>query len=109
MFKRFLRWLRPGARQRPDLCFVLHTRAGCHLCDDAWKLLLQTQKSRGFQLDAIDIDTDPELVAAHGDWVPVVTVNGVVRFRGHVNPVLLQRLLDAAPQDDGGRRRSSPH
>ena len=109
MFQRFLRWLRPGARPRPDLRFVLHTRAGCHLCDDAWELLMQAQKARGFPLECIVVDTDPALVAAHGDWVPVVTVNGAVRFRGHVNPVLLQRLLDAAPQDEGGRGRSSPH
>ena len=41
------------------------------------------------------MDTDGELVARYGEWVPVVTVNGKVRFRGGVNPVLLERLLRA--------------
>ena len=38
---------------------------------------------------------DAELRALHGDWVPVVTVDGKVRFRGGVNPRLLERLLRA--------------
>jgi hypothetical protein len=46
-------------------------------------------------LATVDVDSDPELVARHGDCVPVVTVNGKVRFRGAVNPVLLARLLTA--------------
>jgi hypothetical protein len=42
----------------------------------------------------VDIDTDPDLVARYGTEVPVVTVNGKVRFRGEVNRVLLERLLE---------------
>jgi hypothetical protein len=41
----------------------------------------------------IDVDSDPELAAEFGESVPVVTVNGKVRFRGCVSPVLLDRLL----------------
>lgn len=44
----------------------------------------------------MDIDSDGELVSRYGLQIPVVTVNGKVRFRGQVNLVLLQRLLDAA-------------
>ncbi|HZZ81097.1 MAG TPA: glutaredoxin family protein [Gemmataceae bacterium] len=82
-------------RQRPDLHVVVFTRETCPLCDEAWKLLRGYQNRYGFTLEAIDIDTSPNLVDEHGEWVPVVVVNGQVRFRGHVNEVLLQRLLDA--------------
>jgi hypothetical protein len=41
----------------------------------------------------VDVEGDPELAARYGDSVPVVTVNGKVRFRGRVNDVLLRRLL----------------
>jgi hypothetical protein len=58
-------------------------------------MLSRFQAHYGFQLDAVDVDGDPELAALHGDWVPVVTVNGKVRFRGQVNEVLLKRLLEA--------------
>jgi hypothetical protein len=53
------------------------------------------QRRFGFQLEAIDIDDHPELAALYGKDVPVVTVNGQVRFRGAVNDVLLTRLLNA--------------
>lgn len=68
---------------------VLYTRAGCHLCEDALALLRahkQTPK-------VIDIDTHPELWAEYHECVPVVLVDGKVRFRGRINPVLLKRVL----------------
>ena len=86
-----------GPRPRPDLHVVMYTRAGCGLCDDAWAVLKAARRAYGFALEARDVDADPALAAAHGLCVPVVTVNGKVRFRGRVNPVLLRRLLDAGP------------
>jgi glutaredoxin len=84
--------------RRPDLSVVMYTRRGCHLCDTAWQVLEQARRRYGFALTAEDVDSSDELKALHGDCVPVVTVNGQVRFRGVVNPVLLQRILDAKPQ-----------
>ena len=92
MLTSFLNLLRP---RRPDLHFVLYTRAGCHLCETAHELLGDAQRRRGFALDVVDVDASPELVAEYGNCVPVVTVNGKVRFRGRVNKVLLERILDA--------------
>jgi glutaredoxin len=71
----------------------MYTRAGCHLCDEARAQLENAQKEHGFALELVDVDSDPELREAHGDCVPVVLVDGKVRFRGRVNPVLLRRLL----------------
>ena len=48
--------------------------------------------------ELIDIDDDPELQQRFGDSVPVVELDGQVRFRGAVQPELLQRLIDAAYQ-----------
>jgi glutaredoxin len=72
---------------------VLYTRQGCHLCEQAFEQLERARRRHGFTLRPVDIDSDPELVARHGLQVPVVEVNGRVRFRGVVNPVLLERLL----------------
>jgi glutaredoxin len=77
------------------LHFIVYTRRGCHLCEDAWRCLERAQRRYRFTLTAVDIDHDPELAARYGEHVPVVTVNGKVRFRGAVNEVLLQRLLRA--------------
>ena len=90
-----MRWLGRTIPRRPDLHFVMYTRAGCHLCDDAWELLAQYRDQNGFTLEKQDVDASPELRERFGECVPVVVVNGKVRFRGRVNPVLLERLLHA--------------
>jgi hypothetical protein len=72
----------------------MYTRQGCHLCETAWDVLAAEQRRCGYSLEKVDVDTDPALVAEHGLHVPVVAVNGKVRFRGIVNAVLLRRLFD---------------
>jgi glutaredoxin len=68
---------------------VLYSREGCHLCDDAETLLNQL----GLEPEIVDIDHDPALWERFDTCVPVVEVDGKIRFRGGVNPVLLRRLL----------------
>lgn len=85
-----------GRRPRANvLAITVFTRRQCCCCHNALDLLRTYQRKHKFTIDEVDIDTDPELVAEHGLSVPVVEVNGKVRFRGVVNPVLLERLLAA--------------
>jgi len=84
-------WRRPLKHLR----LVMYTRQGCHLCDTAWQELERRRRHYGFALAAVDIAADPALEQEYGNLVPVVAVNGKVRFRGAVNPVLLERLLRA--------------
>jgi glutaredoxin len=72
---------------------VMYSRAGCHLCDDAWALLEQARARIHFTLDKIDVDKDTELVERYGSEVPVVVIDGRERFRGRVNAVLLKRVF----------------
>lgn len=72
-----------------------YTRANCHLCDEALGILTQFQDALP-TIEIIDIDEDAQLVRQFGESVPVVEIDGRVRFRGAVNPKLLQRLIDAA-------------
>jgi len=72
---------------------VLYTRAGCHLCEAAWNFLDAEQRQYRFALESVDVDSEPELANRYGVEVPVVSVNGKIRFRGGVNPVLWKRLL----------------
>jgi glutaredoxin len=82
-------------RQIPECEVILYTRQGCHLCEDAHAILERVRQRFGFTLRVVDIDPDPELIRLYGEQVPVVTVDGQVRFRGQVNEVLLTRLLRA--------------
>ena len=92
-----LGWLWSWWRRRSleHVRVVLFTRQGCHLCEDAEEVLRTEQQRSRFVLSVYDVDSDPSWVAEYGEWVPVVTVNGRVRFRGRVNAVLLGRLLRA--------------
>ena len=68
---------------------IVYSRVGCHLCEEAIALLARY----GLQATEVDIDADPELRALYNTYVPVVEIDGIVRFRGRVDPVLLERLL----------------
>jgi glutaredoxin len=87
------RWWR--GRRLEHVEVILYTRQGCHLCETAHEQLEAARRHWGFRLSVIDVDGDPELVRQHGESVPVVLVDGKVRFRGAVNAVLLTRLLRA--------------
>lgn len=70
---------------------ILYTRQGCHLCEDAHALLTR----HGLQPELVDIDADPELRERFTTCVPVVEIDGRIRFRGQVSEPLLRRLLEA--------------
>lgn len=91
----FLARLLRRVRRRPDLHFTLFTRQGCHLCDTAEAILRRQQERYQYGLETKDVDNQPEWIEQYGECVPVVLVNGKLRFRGNVNEVLLQRILDA--------------
>lgn len=71
---------------------TLYSRQGCHLCDQAAGVL----REFGLDFRLVDIDKDPALRARFTDCVPVVEMDGKVRFRGRVDRVLLRRLLAAS-------------
>src|SRR5262245_60216633 len=96
MFAFVKRWWQRKRRARlAQLDVVVYTRGSCHLCEEAWTTLQEQQANFGFRLAAIDVDGDPKLKELYGLTVPVVAVNGKVRFRGRVNRLLLARLLEA--------------
>jgi glutaredoxin len=77
----------------PRRRLVLYTRAGCHLCDLAKGKLDRARREEDFDLEEIDIDRDPDLVARYGVRIPVVTVDGVFAFEHRVVIDDLLRLL----------------
>jgi glutaredoxin len=81
---------------------LLYTRRGCHLCDDTHAVLTEYQRRYGFVLEPIDVDAVPALAERYGEWVPVISVGGIDRFRGRVEPPLLDRLLRAEASRLGG-------
>lgn len=99
----------PGAIPPPLFeTLRFYTRRECPLCDHVLEVL-ERHRSVLPEPELIDIDNDPELQQRYGDSVPVVELDGQVRFRGEVQPELLQRLIDAAyqrQQSDGANEHS---
>jgi len=68
---------------------VLVTRAGCHLCDQALRLLQELE----IQPEVVDVDADDELFRLY-DWrVPVILVEGRVVLEGNITPKALRTAL----------------
>lgn len=83
----------PGRRfQR----IVIYTRQECHLCDVA-KDTLHRFALWLPEIEEIDVDESAELTARYGETVPVVEIDGTVRFRGVINETLLKRLIEGTP------------
>lgn len=51
---------------------TLYGRLGCHLCEDMQTDLLSLQQELGFELQLVDVDSDPALVEQYGTRVPVL-------------------------------------
>ena len=74
---------------------TLYTRAGCHLCDDAKRVLQDARRRSGFEFEEIDIDQRPELCKLYNDEVPVISIDGVKAFKYKVTMDELLKKLAA--------------
>ncbi len=72
---------------------TLYFKPGCHLCEDARRVLEQVQKQKPFSLEEINIQQDPTLLAEYGEQIPVVLLNGTFFCEYEVDEVRLKQLL----------------
>jgi glutaredoxin len=78
---------------------TLYTRTGCHLCEEAERVLRHEQPAVGFRLELVDIDHDPALASRYGARVPVVAVDGEDLFEYEVPLDLLRARLGRVGAD----------
>jgi glutaredoxin len=74
----------------------IYTREECHLCHQAKDVLWSYRKWLP-EIEEVDITTSPELMEKFSEQIPVVEIDGQIRFRGQVNEVLFRRLINATP------------
>jgi glutaredoxin len=79
--------------QGPAPRIILYTKADCELCHAAKATLLMLQRELDFEIDEIDITTDPTLYDAFRMEIPVAYLDGRKLFKYHLNPSLLRRQL----------------
>ena len=74
---------------------TLYTRVGCCLCEEAKRVLDSAGRRAGFDLDIVDIDTDPTLQRVYNDEVPVIAINGIKAFKYRVSEAEFLKKLAA--------------
>ena len=72
---------------------TVYSKPGCHLCEEAVRLLQRVQKQHPFTLEEVNIQDDPALLAEYGEQIPVVTLNGTFLFEYAVDEARLRQLL----------------
>lgn len=71
----------------------LYARAGCHLCQEAKKVLERVRREIPFELSEVDVDSDPALREQYGEQVPVLFVQGEKAFKYRIDERKLRRRL----------------
>ncbi len=79
---------------------TLYTRRDCHLCEEMKAEIARVLVDEPYDLEEVDIDTDPELVRAYDRSVPVLAIAGKVAFKGRLTAEELERKV---ARSAGGR------
>ena len=74
---------------------VLYAREGCHLCDDARRVIEDVRRTATFDFNEIDIESDDALVREYGIRIPVVAVDGEELFEISVDPAAFRAAVEA--------------
>ena len=72
----------------------LFSRPGCHLCEEAARVLRAARRRFDFQLIERNVDTDASWSAAYGMDVPVVVIDGRKAFKHRIPARDLERYFE---------------
>jgi len=72
---------------------TVYTQPGCHLCEEAVRVLTQLQTQTPFMLEEVNIQSDAALLAEYGEQIPVVLLNGEFLFEYTVDEDKLREKL----------------
>ena len=73
---------------------TIYSRLGCHLCDDAEKVLESLREELNFEIEVINIDEDAELVKLYSDQVPVIHIDGIHHDFYKIDPLRFKSSLE---------------
>ncbi|SED57256.1 Glutaredoxin-like domain [Ruania alba] len=72
---------------------TLYSRPGCHLCDDARRVVRAICARTGDEWSEVNIDDDADLTTQYGELIPVVLVDGRQIGYFRIDPARLQAAL----------------
>jgi glutaredoxin len=81
--------------------FVLYTRPGCHLCEEALEgLVALHREGYRFDLHEVDIESDESLLRRMLERIPVLELNGEVVSELTLDQASIRARLDTVGADD---------
>ncbi len=75
---------------------VIYSRPGCHLCEEAKKVIEASGCREEYTLEEINIESDPELLRRYRYDIPVITINGEEAFRHRLTADEFRRRIKEA-------------
>jgi glutaredoxin len=73
---------------------TIYGRTGCHLCEDALKVLQSLKDELNFEIEEILIDGNQELQSLYGEQIPVTHIDGVHHDYWRVDPERFRSSLE---------------
>jgi glutaredoxin len=73
---------------------TVYGRTGCHLCEDALKLLQSMKDELKFDIEEILIDGNEELEKLYGEKIPVTQIDGKHHDFWRVDPERFRSSLE---------------
>ena len=78
---------------------TLYSKPDCHLCEIAKERIANVRRSTAFELDTVDITSDPVLYARYQERIPVVYLEGKEVFAYRISEkILTQKLREMTPR-----------
>jgi glutaredoxin len=74
---------------------TLYGKPGCCLCDQARAAVAGVRAEHPFELEEVDVSTDPGLQREYGERIPVLALDGRELFELHVDAGELARELQS--------------
>ena len=75
---------------------VIYSRPGCHLCEEAKKVIEASGYRGEYTLEEINIESDAELLRRYRYDIPVITINGEEAFRHRLTANEFRQRLEEA-------------
>ena len=77
---------------------TLYSKPDCHLCDIAKERIANVRRCVAFELETVDITSDPVLYTRYRERIPVVLLEGEEVFAYRVSEkILTQKLREVVP------------
>ena len=73
---------------------TIYGRTGCHLCEEALKVLQTMKIELNFEIEEILIDGNEELEKQYGDKIPVTQIDGVHHDFWRIDPERFKSSLE---------------